>query len=74
MVVFWGVLFWFFFPVVDTAKASSFADASLVRSSLRALLERLKYWAAISLIFSPVRFFNWIPVLANGAIFLCEIM
>lgn len=38
--------FWFcgfFSPVVDTAKASSFVDASLVRSSLRALFERLKY-------------------------------
>lgn len=41
-----------FFPVVDTAKVLSSADASLVVSSLRALFQRLKYLVAINLTFA----------------------
>lgn len=72
-VFFFGcVLAFFCLPMVDTAKASSFADASLVRTSLRALFQRLKYWATISLTFSPERFLflNWIPMSANETV-LC---
>lgn len=66
------VLAFFCLPMVDTAKASSFADASLVRTSLRALFQKLKYWATISLTFSPERFFvlDWIPMSANETV-LC---